>query len=82
MKQIICHYPQGESNSGGTPDNTSLRRDEQQAVRKEAGNPGSIADVSGMSGDLDGGAGPGPGTEAQLNQGDRGPSPDKLDIRE
>src|SRR5687768_7966467 len=51
-----------------------------EAVKKRAGDPGSIENAAGMHGDLDGGGGIGDGTskDPHLDKGDNGPTPDKV----
>jgi hypothetical protein len=72
-------YEASDSAAGGGHIDNPPRKLEGEAAKKSAGNPGSIADVAGMSGDLDGGGGVGRGTgkDSHLDKGDNGPTPDK-----
>lgn len=71
---MICRSSddEKESNAGGAHDNPQPRQREHDAVQKQAGRPGSISHVAGMSGGSDGGG-------KDPESGDTGSAADKSD---
>jgi hypothetical protein len=85
MNRIIRRFfDASDSNARAGQTDNPPREMEQEAVSRNAGRPGSMADAAGTSGDMDGGGGIGHGMEKDphLDKGDNGPSPDKTDLGE